>query len=419
MAGRSTLSSERPTELDSMPSLVWKTVIGVCFGAALGGVVLLGLRPVITHNRPAPTATLRPIELPLETPAPLPTPWSQEPEEPLMLQGDETPQACWRSYWQERSAGGSGQRWLSRRSTGAFHGDGSEPLSASVVDNQGYLTVDSPQGRFYVEVKLERGGWRLERERSEAPQPSRYYLPKKPFEAVNELRPEEDPQEPYTRLDWMNKEHPAPERAPIEPEVWHSHPRAGSRPRVALTFDACWKTSPRSFDRKIFQILQQKKAPATIFLGGYWMERFPRETQELAASPLLEFGNHTYLHVHPCSVSGPVLEAELQRTEAVFYRLTSRQMAPFYRPPFGEYDDTTVATVAHCGFKTVHWSIETADPSPDQTAPVILKESLMQARAGGIVVMHINGMGHHTAEALPTLIDRLRERYELVTLSRL
>ena len=45
---------------------------------------------------------------------------------------------------------------------------------------------------------------------------------------------------------------------------------------------------------------------------------------------------------------------------------------------------------------------------------------ISQTRNGSIIIMHINGRGWHTAEALPTIIAKLREQgYELVTVSQL
>jgi len=43
-----------------------------------------------------------------------------------------------------------------------------------------------------------------------------------------------------------------------------------------------------------------------------------------------------------------------------------------------------------------------------------------QARNGSIVIMHMNERGWHTAEALPTVIAKLKEKkYQLVTVSEL
>jgi peptidoglycan/xylan/chitin deacetylase (PgdA/CDA1 family) len=43
-----------------------------------------------------------------------------------------------------------------------------------------------------------------------------------------------------------------------------------------------------------------------------------------------------------------------------------------------------------------------------------------QVQPGSIIIMHANGRGWHTAEALPAIIASLREQgYELVTISAL
>jgi len=45
---------------------------------------------------------------------------------------------------------------------------------------------------------------------------------------------------------------------------------------------------------------------------------------------------------------------------------------------------------------------------------------LARARPGAIVIMHVNGRGWHTAQALPILIPALRARgYAFVTVSQI
>jgi peptidoglycan/xylan/chitin deacetylase (PgdA/CDA1 family) len=60
------------------------------------------------------------------------------------------------------------------------------------------------------------------------------------------------------------------------------------------------------------------------------------------------------------------------------------------------------------------------DPVPDNTAENILELVKERVQNGSIVIMHANGRGWHTAEALPLIIDHLRsEGYTLVTISQL
>ena len=42
--------------------------------------------------------------------------------------------------------------------------------------------------------------------------------------------------------------------------------------------------NPREFDLEIERVLNEMEAPATFFLGGYWMQRHPEITRRLAAN---------------------------------------------------------------------------------------------------------------------------------------
>jgi peptidoglycan/xylan/chitin deacetylase (PgdA/CDA1 family) len=75
--------------------------------------------------------------------------------------------------------------------------------------------------------------------------------------------------------------------------------------------------------------------------------------------------------------------------------------------------------VAAHGLTCIEWDTVTGDPDPHIGARAILRNAL-GARNGSIIIMHMNGRGWHTAEALPRVIQRLRQRgLILVTVSRL
>jgi len=70
--------------------------------------------------------------------------------------------------------------------------------------------------------------------------------------------------------------------------------------------------------------------------------------------------------------------------------------------------------------QTVLWDLPSGDPDPEFTAEKIRREILSKARNGSIVVMHMNGNGHHTAEALGPTIEALKAKgFEFVTLAKL
>ena len=189
--------------------------------------------------------------------------------------------------------------------------------------------------------------------------------------------------------------------------------------KIALTFDACSTRLPSHYDERITQVLVDTKTPATIFLGGKWMEEEPEHTKYLASLPQFELGNHTFLHPHLPRVSKERMREELRWTQEVMYTLTGRQ-AKFFRPPYGEYNDRVVKIAAAMGLTTVEFDLASGDPDAHITKEKLIKYVTTTAKNGSIIVMHINQRGWHTAEALPEIIAKLRARgFAFVTVGEL
>lgn len=210
----------------------------------------------------------------------------------------------------------------------------------------------------------------------------------------------------------------APPLAPVAPRLI-THGLSAPQKRIALTFDACQTRKPAGFDTRIVHILRSTHTPATLCLGGRWMETHPAATRDLGRDPLFELGSHSYLHPHMTRISPARMRVELQQTQDIMYRLTGHQ-GTLFRPPYGEYNPLVIQAAAKLGLRTLTWSIVTGDPDPHVTAPRITRTVLARARPGSIIIMHINGRGWHTAQALPGLIAALHARgYAFVTVSRL
>jgi peptidoglycan/xylan/chitin deacetylase (PgdA/CDA1 family) len=191
-------------------------------------------------------------------------------------------------------------------------------------------------------------------------------------------------------------------------------------PRVALTFDLCQVPErPSGFDRQIVALLEREKVPVTFFAGGDWLRTHPEEARRLAANPLFELGNHSWGHPDLRRLSAGEIAAEIERTEAELIRIAGRS-SRLFRLPFGTHTPATLQAVAAQGVRIIQWDVVTGDPDPGMDAAAILKEVQRGARNGSIIIMHANGRGWHTAEALPQMITFLRGRgFELVTVSEL
>ena len=217
-------------------------------------------------------------------------------------------------------------------------------------------------------------------------------------------------------------ETPRPDVAPTLPHsdvhfVYHGD---REKPYVALTFDLCQKPElPAWFDQGIYDVLTSYDVPATFFMGGDWMRTHVDETLLLASNPKFELGNHSWSHPDLPGLSEETISSEIVRTQDLLYKLTGRQ-SKLFRLPAGLYDDLTLSVIAWHGLYTIQWDVETGDPDPNIDAARMNWAIQTRVQNGSIVIMHANGRGWHTAEALPGMIEYLRAQgYTLVTVSQL
>jgi peptidoglycan/xylan/chitin deacetylase (PgdA/CDA1 family) len=181
------------------------------------------------------------------------------------------------------------------------------------------------------------------------------------------------------------------------------------RKEVALTFDACTNRTANRYDYRIAQILREMHVPATVFLGGRWTVERPQDARSLAVLPGIELGNHSYLHPHLTRLSDAQIRNELSKAETSIRAVTGRE-ARVFRPPYGEFDERVLRIASRLGLQPIDYDLASGDPDTHATAKRLIAYVTFRARNGSIIVMHINGRGWHTAEALPEIIRRLRAR---------
>ncbi len=191
-------------------------------------------------------------------------------------------------------------------------------------------------------------------------------------------------------------------------------------PFIALTFDACQNPNfPAGFDDALIQVLIDTGTPATLFLGGDWMRTHPDATRLLAAHPQFELGSHGYVHIDFATATVDEMVPELEQTQQIMWELIGRQPR-FFRFPGGTYTPEALNVVAGMGLQPIEWEVVSGDPDPDITAERMIPWVVNQVQNGSIIIMHMNGRGWHTAEALPAIIDQLRaEGFQFVTVSQL
>jgi peptidoglycan/xylan/chitin deacetylase (PgdA/CDA1 family) len=182
---------------------------------------------------------------------------------------------------------------------------------------------------------------------------------------------------------------------------------------VALTFD----DGPWSDTSAFVHMIARNHAVATFFMIGRQITASYTGTlrSELRYGDAL--GDHSFTHPYLTRVDD--VRAELARTRAAIERLTGYTPCVF-RPPYGAYDASVIATARSLGLATVLWSVDPSDYTLPGT-PAIVQRVLAQVRPGSIIISHDGGGPRgQTLAAYPTIIAALRARgYRFETVPQL
>ena len=178
---------------------------------------------------------------------------------------------------------------------------------------------------------------------------------------------------------------------------------------IALTFDACPSSTHGGFDACIVQTLIDSGVPATFFLSGKWIKKHRNEVRNLTLVPGFELGNHSYSHPHCTNISDDRIRQELERTESLLKSITGTS-TKLFRPPYIETDQRIEYIAQKIGLTTVMCDLASGDPDSSISRERLIHYVVASVRNGSIIVMHINGRGWHTSEALPEIIHALRAK---------
>ncbi|MFL6075685.1 MAG: polysaccharide deacetylase family protein [Mycobacteriales bacterium] len=219
------------------------------------------------------------------------------------------------------------------------------------------------------------------------------------------------------------------------PPVVANGPRTGMR--VAITFDSNMTDfmlheletgKVKSFyNAAVVDELDREQVPATFFLAGKWMERYPDAARRLAADPLFELGSHSYAHqaFHlPCyglaGLPPGAMADDVRHSFEVLSRFTDHPTR-YFRFPGDCYDAAALRALAPLGLTVIHYDVASGDAF-GTNVDAIVRHTVTSVRPGSIVVMHITGgnTAPLTADALPRVIAGLRAKgYQLVRVSTL
>jgi peptidoglycan/xylan/chitin deacetylase (PgdA/CDA1 family) len=184
---------------------------------------------------------------------------------------------------------------------------------------------------------------------------------------------------------------------------------------LALTFDA---GSDAGHTLAILDILDAEQVKATFFVTASWLDKYPDLGAAIASRGHC-LGNHTGSHPHLTTLTDDQIREELTSTEERAQSACGRSTRPFFRPPFGEYDQRVSRLIAEAGYDyMILWTIDSLDWKMI-SAEELTRRIVDGAEPGAIVLMHV-GSQTNEPEALPETIRQLKAKgYRFATLSEL
>lgn len=200
---------------------------------------------------------------------------------------------------------------------------------------------------------------------------------------------------------------------PAGPAAVVSHGPRGTD-HVALTLDMGGRLDPAV---DIMDWLVDHRVKATIFPTGKLGSTTPigREVVQIVRDhpDLFELANHSWDHPSFTELNASQMADQLWRTEEALAPLSGQTTRPWFRPPYGAWTKAVRDGVGAAGWQyLVMWDVDTLDWRPTSeggpTATDIEAKVLANAQGGSIVLMHLGGW--NTLEALPGIVDGLREQ---------
>ena len=157
--------------------------------------------------------------------------------------------------------------------------------------------------------------------------------------------------------------------------------------KIYLTFDAGYENGNTE---KILDALKENNVKAAFFLVGNYLETCPEIVKRMVEEGHI-VGNHTYHHKDMATLtSKEAFVKELEDLEALYKKVTGKDMPKFYRPPQGKFNEEQLQWAKSEGYKTCFWSLAYVDwdekkqPSKQEAMEKLTK----RIHPGAIVLLH-------------------------------
>lgn len=183
--------------------------------------------------------------------------------------------------------------------------------------------------------------------------------------------------------------------------------------QIAISFDAAWGNDDTE---TLIEILGQYKVPATFFVVGAWVDKYPESVKALSDAGH-QIQNHSNTHPYMTKLSKTQMADEIKSCNQKIKAITGKTPT-LLRPPYGDYDNCVIEVAKSLKMDTIQWDTDSLDWKDNATAESIANRVISKVKPGSIILCHNDA--EHTPEALPTILKTLKDDgYEFVFISDL
>jgi len=183
---------------------------------------------------------------------------------------------------------------------------------------------------------------------------------------------------------------------------------------VALTFDISWGNNT---PLPVIDILKNNGIKCTFFLSGPWVKQYPDIPKRIKEDGH-EIGSHGYRHINLSNLSKSEIKDEILKAQNNIKEVTGIDVN-LIRTPNGDFNDQVIEAAHECNYEVIQWSTDSLDWMNPGVNSIIERVS-KKVHPGDIILMHASDTCKQTTEALPIVIQNLKNQgYEFVTVSEL
>jgi len=170
-----------------------------------------------------------------------------------------------------------------------------------------------------------------------------------------------------------------------------------------LTFDCGYENGNTA---TILDVLKEKQVPAAFFCTVDEM----RSASEIVARMINEghiVGNHSVTHPHFSAISREKMAKEIMEADN-YLRQNFGYSAPFFRFPYGEYNESALDAAASLGFTSVFWSAAYRDWAEAEQQGEQYAYDMVTSRIHPGCVLLLHSVSSDNAQAMGRIIDQAR-----------